>query len=252
MKYGKYAIILFDLDGTLTESRQQVEPDMAELFTRLTKQYKVGIVSGCSLDRIDEQLLNHVPGCEIFNLYLFPSTASCGYKFGMNGDLVCLYEKLITLEEKSRITDIMLFVCHNVVDHSYGEIIEDRGGQIALALTGLDAPLDVKRNFDPDNRKREALKAELDKLLTGYEVIIGGTTTISVTRKGVDKSCCLNAIVVDGIRLDKVLYIGDALYKGGNDYPLVQAGIDCISVSSLSETAVVIQKLLSKGDVYAL
>jgi phosphomannomutase len=42
-----------------------------------------------------------------------------------------------------------------------------------------------------------------------------------------------------------MIYVGDALFVGGNDYPAEQAGVDCIPVMGPGETKRVIQTIIA-------
>jgi len=238
-------MVLFDLDGTLTRSRQVIDPYPARLLASLLAKRMVGIVSGCAFNRIEEQLLRQLPqDANMANLHLFTSTASSYYIYRHNR-WECIYSESFTDMEKQYITGVLLDVCADyIAAHPAGNLIDDRGGQIALALLGVDAPLDVKTKFDPDNRKRYLLKEKLDKILP-YEVIVGGTTTISVTRCGINKAHCLDILATGGIAISDILFIGDALYEGGNDYPIKLAGVECLSVTSPADTIGILERLCS-------
>src|SRR3546814_6001011 len=89
-----------------------------------------------------------------------------------------------------------------------------------LSALGQQAPLDAKEQWDPDFAKRKAIQAELIQRLPGFSIKMGGTTSIDVTREGVDKAYGLERLSCEsGIPLDAMLFVGDAIFPGGNDYP---------------------------------
>src|SRR3989344_5863668 len=104
--------------------------------------------------------------------------------------------------------------------------------QITMSALGQNAPVELKKLWDPNQDKRRKLKAVLDKYLKDFEVRMGGTTSIDVSRKGIDKAYGINKIE-DILRINKseMVFIGDALYEGGNDYPVIATGVKCIKIN---------------------
>lgn len=125
-------------------------------------------------------------------------------------------------------------------------MIEDRGSQITFSALGQKAPLDAKTRWDPDFAKRRKIKAILDTLLPEFAVRLGGTTSIDVTKLGIDKAYGIRKLRdVLGVSLEEMLFIGDALFVGGNDYPAKEAGVVTIQVRDPDETKRVIETLVA-------
>ncbi len=119
---------------------------------------------------------------------------------------------------------------------SWGERIEDRGTQITYSALGQQAPLEEKSKWDPDFAKRKQIKAILDKTLPEFSVRLGGTTSIDVTRPGIDKAYGIRKLRdVLGVPIAQMLFVGDALFPGGNDYPAIEAGVESIEVRDPDE-----------------
>jgi hypothetical protein len=68
----------------------------------------------------------------------------------------------------------------------WGEPIEDRGSQITFSALGQQAPLEEKKRWDPDFTKRKKIKAVLENLIPEFSVHLGGTTSVDVTKPGID------------------------------------------------------------------
>ena len=129
---------------------------------------------------------------------------------------------------------------------SWGERIEDRGTQITYSALGQEAPLEEKSKWDPDFSKRKQIKAILDKTLPDFSVRLGGTTSIDVTRPGIDKAYGIRKLRdVLGVPIEQMLFIGDALFPGGNDYPAFEAGAESIAVRDPEETKAVIKTIVA-------
>ena len=127
-----------------------------------------------------------------------------------------------------------------------GEVVEDRGRQITCSALGQQAPLEEKKKWDHDFSKRKKIKAILDPLISGFSVRLGGATSIDVTKPGIDKAYGIGKLKdVLGISLKEMIFIGDALFPGGNDYPAEQAGVVSICVLGPHETKRVIQTCIA-------
>jgi HAD superfamily hydrolase (TIGR01484 family) len=128
----------------------------------------------------------------------------------------------------------------------WGEAIEDRGSQITFSALGQQAPLEEKKKWDPDFAKRKKIKAILDTSIPEFSVRLGGATSIDVTKPGIDKAYGIRKLRdVLGISLKEMIYIGDALFVGGNDYPAEQAGVVSISVRGPNETKPVVEAIIA-------
>ena len=129
-------------------------------------------------------------------------------------------------------------------DRSRGEKIEDRGSQITFSGLGQQAPLAAKSKWDPDLKKRSRLKAMLERRLPDVAVRIGGSTSIDITRPGIDKAYGIRKLIEStGFAMDEMLFIGDALYPGGNDAPVRDFGVATIAVRDVGDSKLVIQTL---------
>jgi hypothetical protein len=181
------------------------------------------------------------------NLSLLPT---CGTKFFQyTGDWKKLYSEDFTAEEKAKIVSSLTKAVEAAgfqVEKVWGEAIEDRGSQITYSALGQQAPLAEKEKWDPDYSKRKQIKAILDRLIPGFSVRMGGSTSIDVTKPGIDKAYGIRKLRdLLGITLQEMIFIGDALFVGGNDYPAIEAGVVSIPVRGPNETKPVIQAIIA-------
>ena len=132
------------------------------------------------------------------------------------------------------------------VEKVWGEVIEDRGSQITFSALGQQAPLEEKKKWDPDFAKRKKIKAILDKLIPEFSVRLGGATSIDVTKPGIDKAYGIRKLRdILGIPIAEMIFIGDAVFPGGNDYPAKEAGALSIEVRDPHETKRVIEAIIA-------
>jgi HAD superfamily hydrolase (TIGR01484 family) len=242
-------LVVFDLDGTLAASKSPLDADMAGWLSRLMGVVKVAIISGGAWPQFEKQILPKLADDDrLDNLSLLPT---CGTKFYQHkaGQWNLLYAEDFTPDEKAKVIGAL----NMALDKSgfrpakaWGELIEDRGGQVTLSALGQDAPLDAKTAWDPNMEKRKRLKAILDPLIPGFSAQIGGSTSIDITRPGIDKAYGIRKLRdVLKIPIDHMLFIGDALFPGGNDYPAEEAGAESIRVRDPLESARIIQAIVA-------
>lgn len=246
------SLIVFDLDGTLAESKSPLDKEMARLLRKLLSVAKVAIISGGAWPQFEKQVLpNLADDPRLENLSLLPT---CGTKFyKRDGDWKLLYSEDFTAAEKKTIIQAL----DRAFDQSgfrpqkhWGETIEDRGGQITLSALGQDAPLDEKKGWDPKFEKRKQIKAILDPMIPNFQVQLGGATSIDITRPGVDKAYGIRKLKdVLGVPIKDMIFVGDALFPGGNDHPAREAGTLCIQVRDPHETKRVVEALIACLEV---
>jgi phosphomannomutase len=241
-------LIVFDLDGTLAESKAALDDEMAKLFGRLLGVVKAAIISGGDFPQFQKQVLGHLPpGSNLKNLSLLPTS---GTKFFLyDGDWRELYAENLSAGEKEKIeTALERAVAQTGLQptQTWGERIEDRGTQITYSALGQQAPLEEKVKWDPDFAKRKRIEAVLDPMLPEFSVRLGGATSIDVTRPGIDKGYGIHKLRdVLHIPVSRMLFIGDAIFPGGNDYPACETGVDCIEVRDPDETKRVIEAIVA-------
>ncbi len=241
-------LIVFDLDGTLAESKSPLDPEMSGLLHDLLGIIKVAVISGGDWPQFEKQVVSKLPHDQrLANLSLLPT---CGTKFYQySGNWKKLYEEDFTADERAKIIS-SLKKAHAVEgfrpEKLWGEQIEDRGSQITFSALGQQAPLEEKDKWDPDYTKRKKIKAILDAFIPEFSVRIGGSTSIDVTKPGIDKAYGIGKLRdLLHSSLKEMIYVGDALFVGGNDYPAEKAGVDCIPVKGPDETKLVVQAIIA-------
>jgi HAD superfamily hydrolase (TIGR01484 family) len=240
-------LIVFDLDGTLAPSKQPLDKSVGEWLGKLLGHCRVAVISGGAWPQFQTQLLANLPGdAALDRLSLLPTSGTRFMKY--DGGWQQLYAEDFSADEKSRITAAL----NTVFDASgfkptqqWGETIEDRGSQITLSALGQQAPLAAKEQWDPDFAKRKVMKAKLTPMLPEFSIGMGGATSLDVTRPGIDKAYGIAKLKQElDIAIADMLFVGDALFEGGNDYPARRSGADCIQVAGPSETVKVIETVI--------
>jgi phosphomannomutase len=239
-------LIVFDLDGTLAESKSALDVEMAGLLDSLLTIVKMAVISGGAWPQFEKQVLAHLTQGEgLRNLSLLPTCGTKFYRYDFGWKL--LYSEDFTEVEKEKIIHSLTQATARSLrapDRVWGEVIEDRGSQITFSALGQQAPLDEKKKWDPDFAKRQGIKSVLDELIPEFTVRLGGATSLDVTKHGIDKGYGIRKLHdLLGVPIDQMIFIGDAVFPGGNDYPAKEAGALSIQVRDPGETKRVIEAI---------
>jgi len=246
-------IIAFDLDGTLAESKSQMTDEMASLIIELLKEKMVVIISGGSLDQFKKQFLPSLAKKKEYkffvkNLILLPTSGSQRYEFDkISGDFMLTdmepLDDNLKVKVISLLNEVINSDLYQIPKNRKGEYIEDRLTQISFSALGQDALYQDKKVWDTDQQKRQKIKSFLDPLLPDLTINIGGTTTIDILAKNFDKAKGLNRLLNKlGMSISDMIFVGDSIFPGGNDYSPYLNGIESINVSGPAETISLIKK----------
>jgi len=244
-------VVIFDLDGTLTKSKSSLDREMGSLLVRLLRHRYVAVASGGSFQQFETQFVSKLPrSANLGNLVLFPTCAASGYYYNSRlGRFYRAYSSLLSKFAVKRIFQAFekVFPESGYVKpkKTYGAILENRGSQVTFSALGQHAPLELKEKWDPHQKKRLRMRKLLKKLLPNFEIAIGGTTSIDVTNKGVNKTLCVKKLTEHlGVKKKDMVYVGDALFKGGNDYIMRSTRITCVPVSTPKNTKALIRRIV--------
>jgi phosphomannomutase len=243
-------VVAFDLDDTLAVSKSQIDPRMAGLLDQLLTRLDVCIISGGRFEQFDAQVLRHLdaPSELLERLHIMPTCGTRYYKWN-DGGWHIQYAEDLSEDEKRQIIAALTEGAKQLglwESDPWGDIIEDRGSQITYSALGQSAPVAAKYEWDPDGSKKRKLRDYVADQLPELEVRVGGSTSVDITRKGIDKAYGIGRLL-DELRVspDELLFIGDRLDEGGNDYPVKALGVRWFQVTCWEETADFIEGLLS-------
>ena len=252
------ALVAFDLDDTLAPSKSPVERRMLNVFSRLLGRTTVAVISGGNFEQFEAQLVSRLEdaGLEeaaLERLHLLP-TCGTRYERRETGAWRTVYrENLAPAERDAALSALReeadrlgLWEPSNPGAQTWGEILEDRGSQVTFSALGQRAPVAAKQAWDPDGAKKNALRAAVAARLPELEVRSGGSTSVDITRAGIDKAYGMRKLAEQtGIPLDDMLFVGDRLDPDGNDYPVKAMGVRCQAVEGWEDTAGFLERLLA-------
>lgn len=250
-------LIAFDLDGTLADSKSPLDDRMAEALNNLLEKFQVCVISGGKFEQFEKQLLSNLNAdpAKLEKLHIMPTCGTRYYQYDLSKqDWKKIYSEDFTEEQKKKIIDALNKGFDDLgyrESKIYGEQIEDRGSQVTFSALGQDIVDELgkegvrqKEAWDPDNKKKNELRDYIQPLIPEFEVRVGGVTSIDVTKKGIDKAYGMKKLMeMLDISKDDILFIGDRLQPGGNDYPVKEFGIDSLEISHWQETAAAVQAI---------
>ncbi len=242
-------LLAFDLDDTLAESKQPLTDEMAHAFSSVLDHIPLAVMTGGAFPQLKKQFLSNLPGqSKLDHLYLFPTSAAQCYTY-KDGDWRLQYDHSLTADEKAAILaafdESLKEVGLAELPHEvWGDRIEDRVGQITFSGLGQFAPVPAKRAWDPDKKKRDALREALSKRLPkDFSIKTGGSTSVDITREGISKAYGITQLSeLTGIPVRDMLYVGDALQDGGNDAVVKETGVPTFAVKNPDDTVVLLKK----------
>lgn len=249
-------LLLFDIDGTIAESGQDIDTTMENILKKLIeKGFIIGIVGGGKLDKALQQL---------GNTYIHHYFTECGCVYHENQSvnpnelhLVPVYVKNIREHVLYPKINILikqaLYFLSQVKYTLTGNFIDLRNGIIYISLIGLSANNDERKYFMELDAMFEYRKHLLDilqnlaeELNISSEICIyeGGSVGIAIYPVEYDKTQVLESLQD---KYQDIYYFGDKYLKNGNDHNLINhKRVFGYSVDSVSDTQKKLEALFLK------
>ncbi len=250
-------LIAFDLDGTLAPSKSHFHPRMVVLFNLLLENFQVCVISGGKYQLFERQFLTQITTDPelLAKLHLMPTSGTRYYRFEKD-EWRLQYAEDFTPAQKEKIIKALeegLEESGYKEEKTYGDTIEDRDSQITLSILGQEIVAElgedgvrIKEEWDPDGTKKMRIRDIVAEKLPEFSVRAAGATSIDVTKPGIDKAYGMEKLMVaTGLKKADILFMGDKLLPGGNDYAVEEMGIDCIAVRSWEDTAYALEGIVS-------
>ncbi len=201
---------IFDVDGTLTPSRQKIDYKFSEFFKEFCENNDVYLVTGSDRSKTMEQL-----GEEIYN--------SCKKVYQCSGNQVYEGKRMVREVSWTITPDQETWLKNELKESKFplrtGKHIEMRPGMVNFSTVGRGATLGERVmyvKFDDKNQERIKIAKRLKEKFPKLEAVVGGETGIDIFPVGRDKSQ-----IIGDFRGPTKFY-GDRMDPEGNDYPLAQ------------------------------
>lgn len=246
-------VLAFDIDQTLNIAKTPITDDIAELLIKCLDHFEICPISGQKFEQFLIQIVDRLPNPtteQLSHLHLFVAQGTQYYRY--NGtEWEQVYNYPLTDEQVAKISKTIEQAARelNLWEEDKlkpgDEIIENRLSQVTFSALGQKAGTEEKYAWDPDCKKREKIVTRCKELAPEFDYEIGGTTSINALIPGMNKVFGMTHLLEElHVEKSDILYFGDMTQPGGNDYPVVQMGIDTITVRSHEDTAYALRGIL--------
>ncbi len=248
-------VLAFDIDQTLNIAKTPITEEIADLLKDCLHHFEICPISGQKFDQFLVQIVNELKDAtpeELSHLHLFVAQGTQYYRFNIEkNDWELVYNYPLTDEQVAKISETIeksareLGFWEEDKLQPGDEIIENRLSQVTFSALGQKAGTEEKYAWDPDCKKREQIVKRCKELSPEFDYEIGGTTSINAITPGMNKEFGMTHLLEElNVTKDEILYFGDMTQPGGNDYPVVQMGIDTITVRNHEDTAYALRGIL--------
>lgn len=250
-------VLAFDVDQTLNVAKMPIPDEIAELLVKCLDHYEICPISGQKYEQFLIQIVDRLVETgatpeQLSHLHLFVAQGTQYYRYNLDKkDWDQVYNYPLTDEQVAKISEAIEKAAKELgyweedklADGD--EIIENRLSQVTFSALGQKAGTEAKYAWDPDCKKRKAIVKRCKELAPEFEYEIGGTTSINAITPGMNKVFGMTHLMEE-LKVEKpeILYFGDMTQPGGNDYPVVQMGIETITVRSHEDTAYALRGIL--------
>ncbi|KAG4301100.1 hypothetical protein PCANB_002726 [Pneumocystis canis] len=247
---GADTLVLFDVDGTLTPSRDIVSREMFNLLLQLRKKVVIGFVGGSNLEKQQEQLgLDGVSVIDMFD-YAFPENGLIAYEQGKILERQSFIHWLGEEKHKTFVNFCLKYISELDIPIKRGTFIEFRNGMVNVCPMGRNSSIQERNEFekyDQIHEVRRKFVSVLREKFDNYGLVfsIGGQISFDVFPKGWDKTYCLKHVKDKGFKY--IYFFGDKTYEGGNDWEIYNSPLTIgYSVKTPNDTARIVQELFFK------
>jgi len=201
---------IFDVDGTLTPSRKQMELEFMVYFLKFECKHDVYLVTGSDRQKTVDQI-----GLDVYN--------RAKRVYNCSGSDVYEQDRNVYRDDWTPSDEVRQFL-QDELDYSQftirtGTHIEERPGCINFSILGRGAnweEREVYKAWDKDEHERQEIARRFNDRFPDLYATVGGETGLDIAPQGRDKSQILRDFDGD------VKFFGDKMDKGGNDYLLAQ------------------------------
>ena len=233
-------LLAFDMDETLTVTKQPADEEMTFLLRQVLNKYKIAIITWWMFEDIKRQILFGLDEKDnLENLILMPALWTTMYIW-QEDDWTEVYREFLTKQEIEKIKDTLLLATKRswiYIEKVWGERFINKGWQLCYVVIWKEVPSEIKPIWDPDGKKRLQIIKVAKNMMPDFDFLIGWRTSIDVVRKWIDKSYAIKKLMqFFDLQKEDILFFGDSVFPGWNDWAVKQFWIETIKVNSPEDT----------------
>ena len=209
-------IFMFDIDGTLTPPRLPMTEDMVEMFQGFCERNRVIIVTGSDMKKVVEQVPENIRG-------LVEGIYTCSGNALTIGDEIIYENEFTPPEGLIELLEDWLAYSHYPI--KTGRHVEHRTGMLNYSTVGRNCTQEQRENYehcDLENGERKILRQKILHMWPSLDCVIGGQISVDIYPKGMDKAQSYHKVKGENPG-HAIIFCGDRLMPGGNDYPFFSA-----------------------------
>ncbi len=209
-------IFMFDIDGTLTPPRLPMTEEMVEMFEGFCERNRVILVTGSDMKKVVEQVPEKIRD-------LVEGIYTCSGNALTVGDEVIYDREFEPPEGLVQLLEDWLYYSHYPV--KAGDHLEFRSGMLNYSTVGRSCTQQEREDYeawDKENGERKILRERILHMWPSLDCAIGGQISVDIYPKGLDKSQSYHRVKGDNPD-HAIIFCGDRLMPGGNDYPFFKA-----------------------------
>jgi len=206
--------LVFDVDGTITPSREKIDPDYAEVIRQLSSSVDIYFLTGSDFAKTKEQLGDLTK--------VVKGSYQCA------GNELWVNDELVKSVPTFTMSTVMVKWCKQRLEESKfpyrtgKKHIDLRPGMMNFSIIGRGCTKKKRQEYikyDERTNEREILAREFNSVFHSYSAQIAGETGIDVCEDGRDKGQVYKHLEEV---YNSIIFFGDDTQEGGNDYPFAK------------------------------
>jgi phosphomannomutase len=212
-------LLLFDIDGTLTEPRKRMSSSMAEFLSTVRQHAHIGIVGGSDFHKQQEQIGEDIL---IAYDYVFSENGLVAYHNGNLFHTQSLVKALGQTNLNTFTSYVLSYIANLDIPVKTGTFVELRKGMINISPVGRNCTQEQRDEFEQYDQQHHVRQTMINDLKSkfhhlGFQYSVGGQISFDVFPQGWDKTYCLQFL---DDQYKEIHFFGDKTQPGGNDYEI--------------------------------
>jgi len=206
---------IFDVDGTLTEPRQEMDSSFANEFLFWSMGKQCIISTGSDFAKTRQQVPWDVLDC-------FRYVFCCMGNETRDPTGAIITKSDFTIPDSLE-QDLIMFLDETSFPYKTGVHLEPRSGMLNFSVVGRNASLEQRKEYkewDSVNMERAKIAEFINQNYTDLDATVGGSISIDIIEFGKDKGQTIEQLKLAGAL--RIVFVGDKCAPGGNDHGIIR------------------------------